>query len=398
MVPRRLALLLWLLAWMPACHGFRTRPAPAEAGVPDLAADHARADLPHAEGPCTTTPLTDPRHCGACGRDCQGGDCKDGLCQPLVLVENRAAPQDLVVGGAFVYWVEQGTFANLAHDGLVLRAPIAGCAPPATGCPARLAEDQISPGGVALDGEHLYWPEHSDGLSVTATGKIWQLDLRTSEKVLMAGGQDRPRKVAVDGTRLYWITADEVRGRYVEGGTPGGVSIASGQASPVDLTLTATRVLWTSYGTSDYSGSVRLADLDGSNQQTVAQSLQQPRGLATDPTYLYWTNAGNGTVMRSPLDRSSQPAAVVSSAATPNDVAVDLDWLYWLEGGNAPYYDDGRVMALRLDGSGGKRTLASGQRYPRALAVDAQCVYWVNRGTPDTDKLDGAVVKVARPR
>jgi hypothetical protein len=119
--------------------------------------------------------------------------------------------------------------------------------------------------------------------------------------------------------------------------------------------------------------------------------------VAVGPTYLYWTNVGNGTIMRIPTSQGPTPEPLVSSASTPNDVTLDHDWLYWVEGGTAPYYLDGRVMAMKLDSSA-KRTLASGQVFPRAIAVDDTCVYWVNRGTPDTDKFDGAVAKVAKPQ
>ena len=32
---------------------------------------------------CTDT-MTDPKNCGTCGHDCQGGSCATGMCQPLI--------------------------------------------------------------------------------------------------------------------------------------------------------------------------------------------------------------------------------------------------------------------------------------------------------------------------
>ena len=187
-----------------------------------------------------------------------------------------------------------------------------------------------------------------------------------------------------------------MRGEWLDDGASDGATLVDAQASPVELTLRGSALYWTNYGDDDYTGSVMTAGLDGSGPHSLATSLQKPRGITAGPTFLYWTNAGNGTVMR--VDPTGgQPEPIVSSAATPNDVAVDQDWIYWLEGGTDPLYTDGRVMAMRLDGTG-KRPLAEARIYPRSIALEGDAVYWVDRGTPGADKLDGAVAKVARPR
>jgi len=385
---------VWLIALLAlaGCDRFREQASDGAADLrPDLPADLAAPD-----GGCSDDPGTDPHNCGACGRDCQGGACVAGECQPLVLAASRAAPQDLAVAHGFVYWVEQGTAANLALDGKVMQVPVAGCPSQGADCPKTLAQDQVSPGGVAVDQNALYWLEHSDGQTTVGTGRVWQLPLPETTPVVFASGQDRPRKVAIEAQRLFWVTSSEMRGKYLVGGTGDGLTLADNQPSPVEITVHGTRVYWTNYGTSDYSGSVMKSELTGAHLETLADKQQQPRGIAAGPTFVYWANAGNGTIMR--VDpQSPSPEAVASSVATPNAVELDQEWLYYLEGGTQPYYADGRVVALRLDGSE-KRTLATGQIYPRSLALDATCVYWVNRGTPGQDKLDGAVMKSARPR
>ncbi len=138
------------------------------------------------------------------------------------------------------------------------------------------------------------------------------------------------------------------------------------------------------------------ASPNGAEAQAIATNQQQPRGIADGSTYVFWANAGNGTIMRIGTDGTGE-SAFASSLATPSDVALDGGWLYWVEGGTSPNYVDGRVVAKRLDGSE-TRVLAGGRIYPHAVALDVDWVYWVDRGTPGGDFFDGAVARVAKPK
>jgi sugar lactone lactonase YvrE len=320
---------------------------------------------------------------------------------PQVLSDHRAHPQDLVLHGGYAFWVDQGSFANGTRDGQLLRIPVDGCRD--NSCTTILAGDLYSPGGVTVspDGASLYFCELADAsMSPPGPGRIWYITFGSNEQPYVFGpGQGGPVKVAADETALYWVNnaAGEVRRQWLDQGTPGGVAIADNQSAPVELTVDVRRqtVFWTNSGSGDFGGVVQGADVDGANRHTLGMGQASPRGISVGPTYVYWANAGNGTVMRA-LPGGGDLSAFTSDKHSPNDVLVDGDWLLVAEGGNAPYYQDGRILALRLDGSE-ERVLADKQRYPRSLAVDAYAVYWVNVGSRDDDQYDGALTRVAKP-
>jgi sugar lactone lactonase YvrE len=318
---------------------------------------------------------------------------------PQTLAENRNRPQDLVVKGGFVYWVEQGSFMQSATDGRVLRAPIGGCKD--ASCPEILAQDVYSPGGitVSLDGTLLFYCELGTGPGSGDDGRIWRIELGGDETpMVFAQDQGGPRKLAVDETAVYWVNgrSGEVRRSWLDGSLPDG-AIATSQGSPVEITASVAlgAVFWTNYGSSDFGGLTVGADVNGDNLGILATGQAQPRGLSLGPTYLYWANFGSGTVMRARPD-GSDLAAFASDRLSPNDVLVDGDWLLVAEAGSAPFFRDGRILAMRLDGSE-TRILAEDQRHPRSLAVDGDAVYWVNVGTTDHDQYDGALLRVKKP-
>jgi len=49
---------------------------------------------------------SDPANCGVCGHDCQGGECVDGACQPVVM-RNNYYGSEFVIDGTSLYYVKQ---------------------------------------------------------------------------------------------------------------------------------------------------------------------------------------------------------------------------------------------------------------------------------------------------
>ncbi len=159
---------------------------------------------------------------------------------PEVLASGLAAPQQLAVGGGFVYWVEQGTFAKNGGDGRVARVPVGGCpAQQPRDCPLVIASDVSNPSSVALsfDGGALYWTEFTDATFSAASGRVWRTELPagTNNAVAVAAMQDGPRGLAVDDRSFYWLDAGagQVRREDYVMGTPDGATIVPGQRSPM---------------------------------------------------------------------------------------------------------------------------------------------------------------------
>mgnify|MGYP003542404072 FL=1 len=130
----------------------------------------------------------------------------------------------------------------------------------------------------------------------------------------------------------------------------------------------------------------------------LAKDQSRPRGITASAVHLYWANSSDGTIRRAQLDGSEQ-VTLVSGRPTPSDVAVDAKGIYWVEAGTPSQFTDGAVMAADLEGK--KITaLAQAQRDPRKVALDATHVYWLNRGTQGVQACtqhDGSVMRIAKP-
>lgn len=322
----------------------------------------------------------------------------------VTLAANRAASGDLAVGGGFVYWVDEGTSAHNDRDGKVMRVPVDGCGDQSpSACPVVLADMRNAPTAItlSLDGTTLVWTELQDQTGDLTNGGVFAIDLGTiAGNVVvtqLAMQQDGPIKIAADDTALYWINnnSGEVRRMYLDGGTPNGLPIAQ-PAAPSGLAVDAAalRVYVTTWGTDGTDGVATAFDVDGKNAISIANNLHDPRGLALGPTYVYWVDTADGTLLHARPDGSDFGPSV-SNRATPRAVALDASRIYWVEAGSAPYYTDGRVATCKLDGSD-LRVLADHRSYPRNLALDDSYVYWVDRGTAGGDMFDGAVLRVEK--
>jgi len=71
--------------------------------------DEARlSDAPGVtEAGCSADLQSDAKHCGSCGHDCMGGECKAGACQPVLLAGSEGAlPLQIAVIKDEVFWIQ----------------------------------------------------------------------------------------------------------------------------------------------------------------------------------------------------------------------------------------------------------------------------------------------------
>jgi hypothetical protein len=291
---------------------------------------------------CETPLFSDPKNCGGCGRDCAGGGCTNGQCQPITLATGQSYPQTIVLDQSTVYW---GSLYSYTVDKI----------PKDGGTSTILTQNEVYPSGIALDATYLYWVDRGYG---SADGLVRKLPLAGgAPSTLVSGLSSRPTAIVVAGSEIFYAT--------------------TGSGSGLDGTVVRVPV-------------TNVPDAGAGSVVATAQS--GPTSMAADATAVYWTNAGtnvapdaggpNGTVMKCLLPAcAGGPQAVAAGQNHPRGIAVDADSIYWTNYGTGQ--NDGAVLkcakssAGALDGGGAPvTTLATGLLYPDAVTVDAKYAYF----------------------
>jgi hypothetical protein len=207
------------------------------------------------------------------------------------------------------------------------------------------------------------------------------------------GGQlDYPKGIAVNASHVYFSSGSlssqpgaggVVMRAPIAGGAP--EIFASGQPDPKHLALDDTYVYWTDGGSGPTAGDAGImkAPLAGGPPVRIARA-GFPIDIAVNRQYVFWTDYDLHTINRAALDGSG-PVALSSTGDQPMVLSIDAANVYWLSGGTHGGHD-GAIMQAPIEG-GPAVTLAQDQAEPASLAVDGQSVYWVNAG-------DGLVQRV----
>jgi hypothetical protein len=115
---------------------------------------------------------------------------------------------------------------------------------------------------------------------------------------------------------------------------------------PRDVLVTATNLYWPNLPT----GTIQKSDLNGANVSTLYSGLTSPSGLASDGTYIYWTNGGptDTTIGRALLDGSTAVPdnSFITGAQVPIGLAVSGGFIYWAN------YDGTGIGRATLNGAG----------------------------------------------
>lgn len=303
-------------------------------------------------GGCPSDLDSNPKHCGRCNRDCEGGECSFGICKPVVIAElGDEAATALALDAANVYWARP-----------IMRLPKTG------GTPLLLSRDTPDAvWGIAVDNAHVFWgsPTYGPVRRVTKTSAAAPQAL-TSDNL----GANR---IAVDATGIYFTSHGVYRvshdGSVLRMLTPEG---DTGIALDQDFV----------YFTSRTKGEVYRMTKDGGDLTRLA-TAPLANEVAVFGDFVVFTAHGDGLVRRVP--RSGGPAIVIG-ASSGDGVAIDADGVYVTE------LDTGTVGYVPIEGypDGSLLALALNQQRPRAIATDEKRVFWTTDGPPST------VVKVVK--
>jgi hypothetical protein len=149
-------------------------------------------------------------------------------------------------------------------------------------------------GYQALDETNVYWA-NKEQIKALSKNDIEDAAPRTVF-ARAAGSNDRFRSLAV-ADRFYAMLGGRIIALPKAGGDP--VVLADGfpvKDSHAGLALADADV----YFTVPDTGLVARVPMQGGKVETLAKDQQKPTGLALDAQYVYWSNAGDGTLWRTP--------------------------------------------------------------------------------------------------
>ncbi len=312
--------------------------------------------------------------CGACGRDCLGGKCAGGECQPLALASGLTHPLWLAVDSSFVHFTD-GTGAAQR----VARIPVWGNSLPAT----------VWSGGsinaIVADGGSVIWAVASTaGAGEAPNGALYEVVSGMSNYSPLARGAN-PVHVTMNSSSFFWADGDD---RLIYEVSRDGSD-----------THAISNALSNIYAMSADERYVYILTLDGLAKLVVGNPTLLSGGnttpgvlsgsMASDEGYLYtWTQDFTTNVAslgRTPKTLRGNPVSITSSegATVDSPIAVDSTFAYVPKTDGLYRLPKEGGMAVRLAADVGKQIVS--------IAVDAGAVYWVDSGTGT----DGRVMKLA---
>lgn len=295
----------------------------------------------------------DPANCGACGHACLGATCSQGMCAPTTLgsfkgpagvaiagttayvaenaggviyrvatdtpgapakvFDTQQAPRGLAIANGALYWPEQTKLRSVQIDG---------------------SADKDGPGvgnsvPIVVDGADVYF-SNGDATKISRVN----LDLSSNSDISNESGVTYG--IAVDATNIYWTVdgnsgAALIRMRARNGG-PSPHTITDSETHPESIVVDGTTLYWTT------ADAIRTAQVpDGGASNLVGGELQ-PRSLASDGDWLYWLEVDTGSLKA--ISKHATPGTHALILATgermradlqySTAIAFDADYVYYL--------------------------------------------------------------------
>ncbi len=251
-----------------------------------------------------------------------------------VAIVKDTTVSDLVLHGAYVYWLHRGSLAEESKDDAIYRARKDG-----SDTPVLLVSKQKNISGLAVDDTHIYWTDETEGTVVrhTKVGPQCGSEGEPACEVLVSA-QPEPIHVSVDDEHVFWSNknwGDVGIGRIAKAGGPIDVLVTSTEGVNNQFVLDSTHV----YFARDREGSGatirRVAKAGGPTERVyhadfwVDASL---RRLAVQGDYVYWTGFSKGGVWRVPKTGGDALRLVKSGSPrpfSPFSLVVDDQHVYF---------------------------------------------------------------------
>ena len=245
-----------------------------------------------------------------------------------------------------MYWIDDGALYRLAGE------------------KAEKIADSATDVAVDTAGGKVYWTEQTGG----AAGKIHSANLDGSGAEVFKDLPSLPHGIAIDGAngKLYLTNGrNKIRQMNVDG-TQFKPNFIQGLDDPMNIAVSAGRIYWTEAG-----GSVRYANTEGTTVvRNIVTGAGALGGIAVGGNKVYWTEQTSDTTgrIRSANLNGSGVAEVITTTAVPQGIAVDIadGKLFWAD-------DQGRIQRIRIDNQK-LISVATGLMAPGAIAIGGENV------------------------
>jgi hypothetical protein len=315
---------------------------------------------------CESDPQSDPNHCGACGRSCQGGACNKGVCSPApeLLIDDNAGL--LAVDDSDVFYTRALTTINKQIKRV---APTGGAATQVVD-----VSDGSSFDGLALDAANLYF---SGRFSGSSAHPIYSVP-RGGGVPAQIGSQSATFSalLRVDAGDLYYRSGPSTSGNSVYR-----IPLPTGSATKIvdDVgyyALSASHVVFPSVVSSG------LADLyavpkSGGAASLVAAQASYCTEVAADGTAIYFIGPDSRSLSRVPVG-GGPPQVLLPSSSHPysgclSKIQVSDDAVYLMAAGQYG-------ALLKIPKAGGAYSAIASVRSPTDVALSSTHIYWTASG------------------
>ncbi len=211
-------------------------------------------------------------------------------------------PAAITIDSNYIYWANDGTFS-------IGRVKLNGSDPQPNWIP-NLSD---SAAGIAVDSSYIYW---TDGEQYVGRATLGGGDIDPT--FIDVGADSSPTGLAVDAGKLYVGTENQIRIVSTAGGTisPLGPSLGENVQVP-SVAVAGGYVYFGEFGSVDGIGRMQT---DGMNEtDSLITGLEINGGVASDGTYLYWTDATGDEIGRALLGSDGATDVNDDFISEPND-------------------------------------------------------------------------------
>lgn len=320
---------------------------------------------------CSADLRSDPMNCGACGHDCRGSSCLEGLCDSQMILPAGRTVAKMTIDDEFIYvaYPETGELFHFAKG-----AELTGNERFATGLTGVVQMFQ--------SGNDIFWlhPASKAGAKLEI-GRTSKTGGTAPERVALAVEHSL---TTADATSLYYV--DELGNLFAIdralAGPPRAVATGIFTAFADGDSLYATAY---PSGTSVDGNTDRIVRMDknGKNVLALATGQPAPTTVATDEAFVYWSNTGmNSALVRLSKSPAADAAPQQLYAAAQNIYLAKVlgDFLYFVTVAEQTAKGESRARVWRLPKSGGAPLALTREISYTAFTVDTTYLYWASGG------------------